>query len=101
MNIAAVELTQVVDSANELSCRSHIRGLRSRHFATNPAIPFRPGYGAHHPDALKAFEVHRQRAEAMGQVWSTDHANAFRELHNAYVLTALGIHRGRAAWPLA
>jgi hypothetical protein len=37
----------------------------------------------------------------MGQVWSDDHANAFRELHNAYVLTALGIHQGRTAWPLA
>lgn len=37
----------------------------------------------------------------MGQVWSEAHATAFRELHQAYVLTALGLHRGRTAWPLA
>jgi hypothetical protein len=101
MNTASVDSTQAVDPTSKLSCTSHIRSCVRGTLATNPAIPFRAGYGDYHPDALRAFEIHRQRAEAMGQVWSVDHANAFRELHNAYVLTAKGIHRGRAAWPLA
>jgi hypothetical protein len=75
--------------------------LRSGDGAVNRAIPFQFNFGAYHPDALAAFELHRQRAESMGQVWSDGHAHAFRELHNAYVLTAAGIHLGRTAWPLA
>jgi hypothetical protein len=68
-----------------------------------PAHPeriFRFTFGDH-PAGTRAFMLHRKRAEAMGQVWSTRHAEAFRELHQAYVLTALGMHRGRTAWPLA
>jgi hypothetical protein len=67
----------------------------------HPEHAFRFAFGSHHPQALRAFELHRQRAEAMGQVWSEAHANAFQELHQAYVLTALGLHRGRTAWPFA
>jgi hypothetical protein len=54
-----------------------------------------------HPDALRAYEIQRARAEAHGQVWSDRHASAIRELHQSYILTALGLTQGRMAWPLA
>src|SRR5687767_4855627 len=95
------EVTQVADLSSKLSCTSHNKKLRSRAGATNRAIPFQFAFGAYHPDALAAFELHRRRAESMGQLWSDAHAHAFRELHNAYVLTAAGLHLGRTAWPLS
>ena len=54
-----------------------------------------------HPDALRAFEIQQERAESHGQVWSERHAQAIRELHQSYALTALGLTQGRMAWPLA
>lgn len=62
--------------------------------------PVRLGCGPH-PDALRAFEVQRDRAAGHDQVWSERHAAAIRELHQAYVLTGLGLTLGRTAWPLA
>lgn len=63
--------------------------------------PFKFAFGDHHPDALRAFQVQQQRASGHGQVWSEGHARAIRELHQGYVLTALGLTKGRVAWPLA
>ena len=54
-----------------------------------------------HPDALRAFDIQRQRATSHGQVWSKGHAQAIRELHQSYAHTALGLTQGRMAWPLA
>jgi hypothetical protein len=63
-------------------------------------VPLRFLFG-YHPAALRAYEVQHRRAHAFGEVWSVEHAYAFRELHHALVCTALGFHRGRTAWPLA
>jgi hypothetical protein len=54
-----------------------------------------------HPDALRAFHFQRERAARHAQVWSEQHANALRELHQAYVKTGLRLTKGRTAWPLA
>lgn len=98
-------MAQATDFPSNLVTSAHIEGHDQGHPVTNaashPEHAFRFTFGPHHPAALRAFELHRQRAEGMGQVWSEDHAAAFRELHHAYVLTALGLHRGRTAWPLA
>ncbi|MCZ8131598.1 MAG: hypothetical protein O9284_09900 [Steroidobacteraceae bacterium] len=61
---------------------------------------FRFTFG-HHPDALRAFDIQRERAVAHQQQWSDRHAHALRELQQAYVLTGLGLTEGRTAWPLA
>ena len=54
------------------------------------------------PDALRSFELHRARAESMGEVWSDDHAYAFLQLHQAYALTSAGMqHSGQTAWPFS
>lgn len=66
-----------------------------------PRGTFRFAFEGLHPDALRAFEIQRERAERFGQVWSARHANALRELQQAYVLTGLGMTAGRTAWPLA
>lgn len=66
---------------------------------SNPQV-FRFSFG-HHPDALRAFEIQRLRAEAHGQAWSPEHAHALRELHQAYITAALGAGRRREVWPLA
>lgn len=85
--------------------KSHIEGRTPCKPGTfdhgHPEGAFRFAYGPYHPDAERAFEIHRQRAQEMGQVWSKTHAEAFRELHQAYVLTAMGLSQGRTAWPFA
>lgn len=87
-------------SAQNLTVVSHKEEGMYREAPRLTLAPFRFAFGPH-PDALRAFEVQRGRAERHGQVWSERHATALLELQQAYIATGLAMAPGRVAWPLA
>ena len=86
---------QVIDSASMIVACSHIKDTTDV-----PSVQLSADHG-YHQEATRAFEIQQAAAITNGQEWSDDHAHAFRELHQAYVLIGKGMDLGRVAWPLA